>query len=243
MPTSGAGIPHPAPVRALPARPALHPPTPAPRGRGVRRALALIAGVTLAAGLAGCGTTGDSAAASSGASGAARRLDRAAAAMQQVASYRFHAAVGTGTSQVVLDGEFQAPDRVHETVTLVGRTPVEVVFAGNRAFVKDAAGTWHDTSAAASSPSTDVRTAFGALTKAAAVSRHGTTYTFRVPAHAALALVGTTATGAIPAVATLAGNEIAALTYRPSIAGHRVDVGITYTDVNDAPAVSVPAAG
>jgi hypothetical protein len=163
--------------------------------------------------------------------------------MQQVASYRFHAAVGTGTSQVVLDGEFQAPDRVHETVTLVGRTPVEVVFAGDRAFVKDAAGTWHDTSAAASSPSTDVRTAFGALTDAATVSRRGATYSFRVPARAALALVGTTATGAIPAVATLDGNEIAALTYRPTIAGHRVDVGINYTEVNRAPAVSVPAPG
>jgi hypothetical protein len=242
MPTSGAGIPHPAPVRALPAATALHPPTPAPRGRGVRRVLSLL-GVTLAAALAGCGTADGSAAASGGTSAAARRLDRAAAAMQQVASYRFHAAVGTGTSQVVLDGEFEAPDRVHETVTLVGRTPVEVVFAGDRAFVKDTAGRWHDTSAAASSPSTDVRTAFGALTDAAAVSRRGTTYKFRVPARAALALVGTTATGAIPAVATVDGNEIAALTYRPTIAGRRIDVGITYTDVNRAPAVSVPDAG
>jgi hypothetical protein len=209
----------------------------------VRRAIGFLAGLVLAAGLAGCGAAGGSAAASGGTDGAARRLDRAAAAMQQVASYRFHAAVGTGTSQVVLDGEFQAPDRVHETVTLVGRTPVEVVFAGDRAFVKDAAGAWHDTSAAASSPSTDVRTAFGALTEAVAVSRHGTTYSFRVPARAALALVGTTATGAIPAVATVDGNEIAALTYRPTIAGHRVDVGIAYTDVNGAPAVSIPVAG
>ena len=65
-----------------------------------------------------------------------------------------------------------------------------LVFAGDRAFVKDAAGTWHDTAAAASSPSTDVRTAFGALIHAAAVSRRGATYTFRVPARAALALVG-----------------------------------------------------
>jgi hypothetical protein len=210
----------------------------------VRRTLALVATLALAAGLTACGGS-DSSSASSGGSGnsaaAARRLDRAASAMQQVASYRFHAAVGSGTSQVVLEGEFQAPDRVHETVTLVGKTPVEVVFAGDRAYVKDTAGVWHDTTSAASSPSADVRTAFGALTDAAAVSRRGTTYSFRVPARAALALVGTSATGGIPAAATVDGNEIAQLTYRPTIAGRPVEVGITYTDVNRAPPVSVPA--
>jgi hypothetical protein len=143
----------------------------------------------------------------------------------------------------VLEGEFQAPDRVHETVTLVGRTPVEVVFAGDHAYVKDTTGVWHDTTAAASSPSTDVRTAFGALTEPAAVSRRGSTYTFRVPARAALALVGTSATGAIPAVATVDGDEIVQLTYQPTIAGRRVQVGITYTDVNRAPPVSIPITG
>ena len=223
---------------------AVHPSTP-PRGRRVRRALTVITtAVLLGAAVAGCGGGSDSAApASDTTTSAARTLDRAAAAMQQVASYRFAATVGTGSSQVVLTGEFQAPDRVHENITLTGKAPVEVVFAGNQAFVKDAAsGAWRNRVQASASPTTDVRAAFGALTKADSVSRRGSTYTFQVPAAAALALVGTNATSSIPAVAALNGNEISTLTYRPTIAGQKLQVSITYSDVNGAPPVSVPTA-
>ena len=223
---------------------AVHPSTP-PRGRRVRRALTVGATALLVgAAVAGCGGGGDSAApASDSTTAAVRTLDRAAAAMQQVASYRFAATVGTGSSQVALTGEFQAPDRVHENITLTGKAPVEVVFAGNQAFVKDAAsGAWRNRVQASASPTTDVRAAFGALTKADAVSRRGSTYTFQVPAESALALVGTNATSSIPAVAALSGNEISTLTYQPTIAGQKLQVSITYSDVNGAPPVSVPTA-
>jgi hypothetical protein len=211
----------------------------------VRRALtATAAALLLGAAVAGCGGGSDSAApASHPATSAARRLDQAAAAMQQVASYRFDATVGVGTSQVKLTGEFQAPDRVHESITLTGQAPVEVVFAGNQAFVKDATtGAWRNRVQATAATTTDVRAAFGALTKADSVSRQGSTYAFRVPGDAALALVGTNATTSIPAVAALNGNEISTLTYQPTVDGQKLRVSITYTDVNRAPPVSVPTA-
>jgi hypothetical protein len=193
---------------------------------------------------AGSGTGTSNAAASKASAAAARRLDQAASAMRQVAGYRFVATVGTNTSQVQLTGEFEAPDRVHENIDLAGRAPVEVVFAGNQAYVKDAAsGAWRNRVQAPATTSTDVRAAFAALTKAQSVKRHGgATYTFDVPADAALALVGTTAATSIPGVARTDGNEISTLTYRPTIAGTELQVTITYTDVNRAPAVSVPTA-
>ncbi|HZP27379.1 MAG TPA: hypothetical protein VFC99_00375 [Acidimicrobiia bacterium] len=199
--------------------------------------------IAVAGALAGCGAGEASSTGAGDASRAAGQLHRAAAAMQQVASYRFRATVGAGASQVELAGEFEAPDRVHEHVTLSGRPAVEVVFAGSQAFVKDASGAWHHTAEAAPASGTDVRSAFGALTKVAPVARHGSNYTFRVPATAARTLVGTSAAGSIPAAATLDGDEIAALTYEPTITGHRVQVAISYSDVNRAPPVSIPTAG
>ena len=217
-----------------------------PRSTPVRWALCAAALALTAASACGGGGGSDSAAAGTPAatgSAATGRLVQAASAMQQVAGYRFSATVGTSPAQVVLTGEFEAPDRVHENITLAGKAPAEVVFVGNQAFVKDAAsGAWRNRVQAPSATSTDVRAAFAALTKARAVHRRGSTYTFEVPADAALALVGTPATASIPAVARLSGNEISTLTYRPTVGGEQLQVSITYTDVNRAPPVSVPVA-
>jgi hypothetical protein len=132
---------------------------------------------------------------------------------------------------------------VHENIELAGKAPTEVVFAGNQAFVKDAAsGAWRDRVQAQSTTPTDVRAAFATLAKAQAVHRKGSTYTFTVPGAAALALVGTTAIADIPVQAHLDGVEISTLTYQPTIAGQRLEVSITYSDVNSAPLVSVPTA-
>jgi hypothetical protein len=207
---------------------------------GAAAALVLFAAAACGGGDSSAGPGAD---ASNASVAAAHRLARAASAMQQVAGYRFAATVGTTSSEVQLTGEFEAPDRVHENITLAGRPPVEVVFAGNQAFVKDAAsGAWRNRVQAPATTSTDVRAAFAALIKAQSVKRRGATYTLAVPADAALALVGTTATTSIPAVARIDGNEITTLTYKPTIASTQLQVTITYSDVNRAPAVSVPTA-
>src|SRR5262245_57859509 len=104
------------------------PPTALPRGRRARRtAPSLVVLLVLVVVTAACtGSGGEATLVSPSSSAAAHRLDRAASAMRQVAGYRFVATVGTGPSQVHLSGEFEAPDRVHENITLAGQAPVEV---------------------------------------------------------------------------------------------------------------------
>ena len=135
----------PVPGRSGP-HPAVHPSTPS-RGRRVRRALtATAAALLLGAAVAGCGGGSDSAApASHTTTSAARRSTgprRRCNRWRATASTRRSA---PALRRSKLTGEFQAPDRVHESITLTGKAPVEVVFAGNQAFVKDATtGAWRN---------------------------------------------------------------------------------------------------
>ena len=157
-------------------------------------------------------------------------------------SSAFAATIGSSPAQVQLHGEFQALDRVHETVVVAGQPAAEVIFLGRNAFVKDPkTGAWRNRVQTAATTSTDVRVAFTALTRAQNITRQGATYRFAVPAAAARALVGSTPADAIVGSAHLSGEQIDTLTYHATISGHAITVRIEFTDLNRAPPVEQPA--
>jgi len=164
--------------------------------------------------------------------------------MQQASGYRFDAIVGANTAGVEVAGEFQAPDRLHETVTVAGQPSAEVVFIGPNAFVKDpATGAWRDrVQAQAQSTATDVRPAFGALAHARDVSRSSNgTYHFTIPAAAARDLVGPSASGPVAGTAQLDNHGVISLSYRATVGGKPLDFQISYADIGSATPVEQPA--
>jgi hypothetical protein len=218
------------------------PPAARLRGRRPRPALTVVTALGIAAlAASGCGSSAGDAPTSADAA-AARGLSRAASAMRRASGYRFAATIGSSPAQVQLHGEFQAPDRVHETVVVAGQPAAEVIFLGRNAFVKDPkTGAWRNRVQTAATTSTDVRVAFTALTRAQNITRQGATYRFAVPAAAARALVGSTPADAIVGSAHLSGEQIDTLTYHATISGHAITVRIEFTDLNRAPPVEQPA--
>jgi hypothetical protein len=219
----------------------------APRTKGAARphpslGPTLLAAIALLAVVASaCGSGSDAATKSDPAD--ARQLAAAASAMQQATGYRFDAAVGAKVAAVDVTGEFQAPDRLHETVSVGGRPSAEVVFIGTKAFVKDpATGAWRDrVQGQDASTATDVRSAFGALGDARDVSRTDDgRYHFTIPAAATRTLVGPNATGTVRGTATLAGNSVVELSYGATVNGKPVAFRITYSDIGSAPPVEQP---
>jgi hypothetical protein len=197
----------------------------------------------LAVAAAACGT-GSDAQTTKADPAAAKQLASAASAMQQASGYRFDATVGANTAGVEVAGEFQAPDRLHETVTVAGKPSAEVVFVGPNAFVKDpATGAWRDrVQGQGQATATDVRSAFGALAHARDVSRRSDgTYHFTVPAAAASELVGPSATGTVSGTAQLDNHGVVLLSYRATVGGKPLDFRISYADVGNAPPVEQPA--
>jgi len=200
-------------------------------------AIAFLAVATVACGSGGSNET------SSGAA-AAKQLSSAAAAMQATSGYRFDAGIGAPGAGVEVAGEFQAPDRLHENITIAGRPSAEVVFIGTNAFAKDpATGLWRNRvqSQTPTTP-TDVRAAFGALAKARGVTQAADgTYRFTIPAAATRELVGPNATGTVAGTAKLLGRDVASLSYHATVGGRPLDFRITYADVGTAPPVAQPA--
>lgn len=206
--------------------------------------------VALAA--AGCSSADGSSSRESGESSpsandpeAAEDLSNAATAMQEVTGYRFDAIVGDAPVQIQLVGEFQAPDRLHETITIAGAPSGAVVFIGADAFVQDpATGTWENrVENTATAVATDLRSAFTALTNAEGVTRRATTYSFEIPAADARGLVGSDVTGVVEGSAVIEGGLVTTLVYRATVGGRPVEVRVTYTDIGSAPPVEEPVTG
>jgi len=102
------------------------------------------ASVAVVAACSGSGGTKASTATSqapTAAVGAAGVLHQAALNMETVNSYRFAGAVSAGGRTVNLAGEFGAPDRLHETITVAGAAPVERIVIGTVAYQR-AGTTW-----------------------------------------------------------------------------------------------------
>ena len=193
------------------------------------------------AALASPSTTSAAAAASS--AGATAALRAAARAMATASGYRFTATVTVGPTQTGVVGEFQAPDRVHETITVPRASLVEAVFAGSQVFVRQNGGPWAHSATPSLHPEADPRAAFGALGQATDVRPVDGWYRFTLPAAAVNGLLegggGASARGTGRAHITGAGID--RLELRLSSRGRNITMLLGYTDIGSAPPVATPA--
>lgn len=211
------------------------------------KALAVIATTvaTLAAG--GCASTHQSAQRSDGskaAAPAAQDLKSAVEAMRSTRGYRFVATVQTDKQSTVARGEFEAPDKVHETVSVGDRPVAELVSAGTRVVLRDPkTGAWRTQRATSPGAASDPRAAFAALTQARDVRKEGETYRFTVPKEAGATLVrGTSPSGdALSGTATIVGGRITSLDFTVSGGARTLQVHVVYSEIDAAPPVVVPA--
>lgn len=206
--------------------------------------LAFVVAAALAA--AGCASSHPSAQRSDGARDvlAVRDINRAVDAMRASNGYRFVATVQTDKQATVARGEFQAPDRVHETITVGDRPVAELVSTGTRVVVRDPrTGAWRTQPAATAGTTSDPRAAFAAITKASDMRKDGASYRFRLPKDVGATLVrGTDVSGGeVTGAATIVGGRIASLDFTVSGGGRTLRVNVVYSDVDAAPPVAVPA--
>lgn len=206
---------------------------PARRVRTVLLGALVITGVTL--GLGSC---------TSGSSGLPTQFSDAVGAMQAASGYSFTASIATGASttpSVSVVGDFQAPDRVAQSVTRAASSPVTMVLDGGTVHVKDpATGTWSTQPSSATS-TVDLRGAFAALARTSDVRVDGSTATFDVTGDEAKTLAGRDATGKVTVSITLGPVGLSRLAYRATVGGQPITVQLDYTNVGTAPAVTVPA--
>lgn len=179
----------------------------------------------------------------------AMELAKAATTMQSLESFRFAAKVSAGADRVQIVGEYQAPDRVRQTITLNTSTPFEVVFIGTQGFVKDpASAVWKASTFPASGVAAPTD-AFAALAAATDVERDGDTYEFRLEGDPATELLSfassakaTSATelATVTGTAVITDGQISRLSVE-SPSGIRLD--ITYSDPGAVPPIEPPSLG
>ena len=168
--------------------------------------------------------------------GAAGALHQAALNMEAVSSYRFAGAVSAGGHTVNLSGEFAAPDRLHETITVAGAAPVERIVIGTVAYQR-AGSTWQ--AAPGTATASDPRSTFAALAQATDVSQQGSVYRFTLAGAAAGSLVsGGPASGTVTGTVIVFDNHVTDLSFQSGAAS--TTVHFTYTDFGTAPPVVAP---
>jgi hypothetical protein len=204
-----------------------------------RVAAATLVAAATAAALVGCdsgkATTATTTQVPTTAAGPAGTLHQAALAMESASSYRFTGAVTAGGHSINLSGEFSAPDRLHETITVAGGAPVERIVIGTSAYQRSGT-TWQAAPGTASA--SDPRSTFSALAQATTVSQQGSVYRFTLTGAAAGSLVSGPASGSVTGTASLANDRITDLTF--ASAGTGTTVHFIYTDVGSAPPVVAP---
>jgi len=163
----------------------------------------------------------------------------AAKAMQGAASYQFSGRVTIGIDVLNVTWTFSTPDRLHETLQLVGGPPLERVSIGAVTYQRGPFG-W---AAVTASPAPgDPRAVFAALGTATGVAQQGSNYTFSVTGAGAAALVpGATAASVVTGTAAVASGWVQSLTYH-SADGAGTTVSFTCTAIGSAPPVTAPAA-
>ena len=197
------------------------------------------ASVAVVAACSGSGGTKASTATSqapTAAVGAAGVLHQAALNMETVNSYRFAGAVSAGGRTVNLAGEFGAPDRLHETITVAGAAPVERIVIGTVAYQR-AGTTWRAAPGTASA--SDPRSTFAALAQATTVSQQGSAYRFTLAGAAAGSLIsGGPASNTVTGTEIVFDNHVTDLSFQSGTASTAVH--FTYSDFGTAPPVVAP---
>jgi hypothetical protein len=164
-------------------------------------------------------------------------LIAAVRSMQAAPSYAFSGRVTIGLEVLNLSGTFSAPDRLHETLQLVGGPPVERVSLGTVTYQRGATG-WRRVDSAATIA--DPRVVFDTLTDAASVTRQGQAYSFDVSGPSVTALVsGASAATVARGAAVVEAGRVQSLTYRSS-AGAGTTATFTYTSLGTAVPVTAP---
>jgi hypothetical protein len=167
---------------------------------------------------------------------AAGTLHEAALGMEAVSSYRFAGAVSAGGHTVNLAGEFGAPDRLHETITVAGAAPVERIVIGTVAYQR-AGTTWRAAPGTASA--SDPRSTFAALAQATTVSQQGSVYRFTLAGAAAGSLIsGGPVSNTVTGTVIVFDNHVTDLSFQSGTASTAVH--FTYTDFGSAPPVVAP---
>jgi len=157
--------------------------------------------------------------------------------MEGAGSYQFAGQVTIGVEVLKLGGQFSAPDRIHETLTLVGGQPIERVVIGATTYQRTLVG-WQKVTASTSAG--DPRATFNALAGVTNVHLSGSTYSFELTGTAAAALVtGSDPSATVNGTITVQSGYITTLSYQsPSGAG--TTVSFTYSGVGTTPPVTAP---
>jgi hypothetical protein len=156
--------------------------------------------------------------------------------MRTVETFSFTAEVISGSQKTNINGEFAAPDSLHESVK-VGSGTLEVIRIGARTYRRDSAtAPWQVVTAAKATTPADPRSAFAVLTKTTDVRLEGSTYLFTLTTSAATSLVN--GSGNVTGSAVLGGGRITDLTYKA--AKPAVSVHLTYAGFNATPRVTAP---
>ncbi len=166
---------------------------------------------------------------------AADTLRQAAVAMEAASSYRFVGTVEVGGHTISIAGEFGAPDRLHESLSVAGQAPVERIAIGSTAYQRN--GTiWQRVAGAATSG--DPRATFAALAQATTVTPQGAGFSFELGGNAAASLVsGSSAT--VTGTVTVANGRITDIGYHSAVASGTT-VHFAYSEIDAAPPVTAP---
>ena len=167
-------------------------------------------------------------------------LSDALTTMQESGGYSFTATIDTGTSTVRTTGDFQAPNKIAQTVARSGSTPVLMVLDGATVHVQDpSTGLW-SSKASTTESAVDLRSTFAALSSPTSMKANDNTYTFKLSEKATKQLAGTDATGSAVVTATVGTVGLSQLTYTVTANGQPVTVTIEYRNVGTSPKVTVP---
>ena len=167
-------------------------------------------------------------------------LSDALTIMQESGGYSFTATITTGASSVTTTGDFQAPNRIAQTVTRSGSTPVAMVLDGATVHVQDpATGMW-STKASNTESAVDLRSTFAALGSPTSMKESENSYTFKLSDNATKQLAGSDATGSATVTATVGTVGLSQLQYTVTVNGQAVTVTIDYRNVGNSPKVVVP---
>ena len=173
--------------------------------------------------------------------GAASELSRAVAEMAQAQNYSFRSEITTDGGTVVLDGRFEAPDRIEQTVRGPGAPAVAVLIDGVSMFILDpVSGRW-----VAAPPSAvdaiDLRTTFDTIEPSGRVTRDGDTFSFTLSDDAARQLAGEGTDGSVEVRVTTAPGGLSRLEYSLTKGGIPVAVVIEYDQIGTTPSITLPA--
>jgi hypothetical protein len=148
--------------------------------------------------------------------------------MQESGGYSFTATIDTGASTVTTTGDFQAPNKIAQTVTRSGSTPMAMVLNGATVYVQvPSTGVWA-TKASPTESAVHLRSTFAALGSPTSMTTEGNIYIFKLSAASTKLLAGSDATGTATVSTTVGTIGLSTLQCRVTANGQPVTVTINY---------------